>query len=251
MTLEAFQRAMSDLVASADLCNRLISEPEAVLARYDLTPRERRRLESAVAQRGMAVNCTLYRANRITPVYTYMPYTCFLLGDGLMPLMLAFWERHRDAQMQYRKEIEVFGEFLKRRIEAGAEEVSAEGDGGGLVRDAAEFELAVNSLRFTTRRETAARLEGGADAPRLHPLLRVVCLRHDPEPLLKLLAEKAAPPYDLPAGEFWLLVDATGEGIEARPLDTDLGRLLASVEDGTAALDEDELAALADAGLIR
>jgi hypothetical protein len=240
VTLRAFQRAMSDLVASADLCNLLLREPEAVLSRYDLTPRERRRLESAVAQRGMAVNCTLYRANRITPVYTYMPYTCLLLGDELMTVMLAFWERHRDAQPQFRKEIELFGEFLKEW--AGAD--------GRLLLDAAVFELAVNSLRFTTRRETDARLAAAGAAPRLHPLLRVVRLRHDPKPLLRHLSEKSLPPADLPAGEFWLLLDATGGAVEARPLDPDLGRLLASIDDGTADLDTDDLAALADAGLI-
>lgn len=216
MSLEAFQRAMSDLVASADLCNRLLREPESVLSAYDLTPRERRRLESAVGQRGMAVNCSLYRANRITPIYNYLPYTCFLLGDELMPTMLAFWEAHRDAQPQFRKEIEKFGEFLRGRADSVPDSVLC---------DALEFELAVNSLRFTTKREQAAHP---------HPRLRVVRLRHDPELLLKLLADKSPPPYGLPEGEFWLLVDGTGESIEARSIDPD----------------EDDLDALADAGLI-
>jgi len=212
MSLQAFQRAMSDLVASADLCNRLLREPEEVLSAYDLTPRERRRLESAVSQRGMAVNCSLYRANRITPIYNYLPYTCFLLGEELMPVMLAFWEEHRDAQPQFRKEIEKFGEFLRGRADS-------------VLGDALEFELAVNSLRFTTKREAAGRP---------HPRLRVVRLRHDPELLIKLLADKSPPPYGLPEGEFWLLVDGTGESIEARSVD----------------IDEDQLDALAEAGLI-
>lgn len=246
---------MSDLVASADLCNALLGEPESVLDRYDLTPRERRRLTSVVSQRGMAVNCSLYRANRITPLYNYMPYTCFLLGDELMPVMLAFWDRHKDAQLQFRREIETFGEFLKEHVGTRAQDSDAGlGDVEGPLLDAVEFELAVNSLRFTTRREAVARLEAHAasdDAgPLLHPFIRIVRLRHDPQLLLKLLADKAPPPYPLDEGEFWLVVDGTDDGLEAHPIETELGRLLASLEAGTASLTEDDLEALADAGLI-
>src|ERR1051326_2171080 len=84
MTMEAFQRAMCDLVASPDLCIALLESPEEVLGRYDLSERDRRRLVEVVQQPGMFVNCSLYRANRLSPIYNLVPRTCFLLGDALV-----------------------------------------------------------------------------------------------------------------------------------------------------------------------
>jgi len=70
MTMQAFQQAMCDLVASPDLCLMLVQSPEQVLGRYDLSDRDRRRLIAIVQQRGMLVNCSLYRANRLSPIYS-------------------------------------------------------------------------------------------------------------------------------------------------------------------------------------
>jgi hypothetical protein len=182
MSLRDFQRALCDLIASPRLCLRMRERPEEVLARYELTPREARRLTSVVWQRGMSVNCTLYRVNRVTPVYSMLPLTCFLLGDALLPELETFWAEFTDTDLQYKTEIQRFAAFLHRRIEQGHVDMPC-------LAEVLEFELAVNELRFTSRRRILEDLDRSSigdvrRAWRAHPLVRVLSFRHDPTVVL-------------------------------------------------------------------
>jgi hypothetical protein len=47
--------------------------PDTAFSAYDLTPRESRRLALMLCDEGMSVNCTLYRVNRLTPLYSVRP----------------------------------------------------------------------------------------------------------------------------------------------------------------------------------
>ena len=71
MSVASFQQALCDLIASPSLCRALRSDPDDVMANYELSDRERRRLVEAVWQRGMSTNCSLYRSNRVTPLHFY------------------------------------------------------------------------------------------------------------------------------------------------------------------------------------
>lgn len=51
-----------------------------MLARYALSDREERRLLAVARQRGMATNCALYRANRLSPLRSFLPRTCSFLS---------------------------------------------------------------------------------------------------------------------------------------------------------------------------
>src|ERR1051325_5309390 len=139
MTMEAFQRAMCDLVASPDLCIALLESPEEVLGRYDLSERDRRRLVEVVQQPGMFVNCSLYRANRLSPIYNLIPHTCFLLGDSLLDEATEFWKGFKETRLQFHDEVKEFAGFLRRRLEKGLLQKL-------MLAEVIEYELALNEF---------------------------------------------------------------------------------------------------------
>lgn len=248
--MQGFQKAMCDLVASPDLCALLSQSPEQVFARYDLSPRDRRRLVDVVRQRGMLVNCSLYRANRISPIYNYMPHTCFLLGDTLMDEATEFWKDFDESRLQFDEEVKKFGDFLRRRIALGFQKSS-------VLADVLEYELVLNEFRFISRKDIISFNErkdvpsGGNMGVRLHPLLRLLLFRHEPRQLLELLNEKRLPPYEIPAGEFWLLLDGKGETLETKLIEPGVGRLLNAINVGTqVSLSPEDTGILLEAGLV-
>jgi hypothetical protein len=246
MTMEAFQQAMCDLVASPDLCMMLVQSPDEVLGRYDLSDRDRRRLLAVVQQPGMLVNCSLYRANRLSPIVNLIPRTCFLLGDALLDEATEFWKGFKETRLQFHEEVKQFGDFLRRRIAMGFLQ-------NPVLAEVLEYELALNEFRYTPRLEVLSRLELSkteSKCVQLHPLIRVVLFRREPRRLLELLDERRSPPYDLNEGEFWLLLDGKGEEVETKLIDTGVGRLLKTIEAGTAlSLNADDVEVLIEAGL--
>jgi hypothetical protein len=127
MSLLGFQRALADLAASPDRCARAIHYGAPAFGEYDLTPRERARLVAMARDRLMATNCVLYRANRITPIYMFLPRTCKVLGPVLRRELDAFWSQSTAADQQYLTETTRFAEFLKSRIASGALPAHLEG----------------------------------------------------------------------------------------------------------------------------
>ena len=247
--MEAFQRAMCDLVASPDLCLALVQSPEEVLGRYDLSDRDRRRLVEVVQQPGMLVNCSLYRANRLSPIYNLVPHTCFLLGDALLAEATEFWKGFKETRLQFHDEVKQFGDFLRRRVELGVLQ-------NPMLVEVLEYELALNEFRYTPRVEVLARLElnrtvaNESKRVQLHPLIRVLLFRHEPRRLLEFLDERVPPPYDLAEGEFWLLLDGKGEEVEIKLIDPGVGRLLKAIDVETAlSLSADDVEVLLEAGL--
>jgi hypothetical protein len=124
MSLDGFQRAVADLVASPRRCIELRQDPTALdrvdpYGPYDLDERERRRLLAMVRHAGMSHHCTLYRANRLTPIGRGLPQTCELLGDRLSDELDTFWEREPDGEIQFRLEAERFVDHLHARLRAG------------------------------------------------------------------------------------------------------------------------------------
>jgi hypothetical protein len=118
MSLSAFQSAIADLVARPDRCIA-VRENGAILDEYDLSPLERRRIIEIVSHPGMSHNCTLYRANRLTPIARSLPETCSALGARLGEELDAFWRLEPDTELQFKREATRFASFLIRRIERG------------------------------------------------------------------------------------------------------------------------------------
>jgi len=240
---------MCDLVASPDLCMQLAESPEEVLSRYELSDRDRRRLLAVVQQPGMEVNCSLYRANRITPIYNLLPCTCFLLGDSLMKEAVEFWNEFGETRLQFNEEVEMFGAFLRRRIALGILS-------NPLLAEVLAYELAVNEFRFAARLEILAAVESakataaGSTRIKLHPLVRILSFSREPYQLLELLEKQQRPPDDLAPGEFWLLLDGRGEDFETRLIPSEIGRLLAEIGAGAELLlSNEDVEALVDSGL--
>ena len=247
MTMEAFQQAMCDLVASPDLCLTLVQSPDEVLGRYDLSDRDRKRLAAVVQQPGMLVNCSLYRANRLAPIVNLIPHTCFLLGNALLDEASEFWEGFKETRLQFHEEVTKFGDFLRRRIEKGILQ-------NAVLAEVLEYELALNEFRYIPRQEVLARVELSKtienERVQLHPLIRIVLFRHEPRRLLEFLDERRSQPYELAEGEYWLLLDGKGEEVEKKLIDPVVGRLLKAIEAGTApSLNAEDVEVLIEAGL--
>ncbi len=245
MALRDFQRAMCDLVADPELCLRLRQAPPTVLDRYELDERERWRLEEVVRQPGMSVNCSLYRANRIAPLHSSLPYSRVLLAERFGEQVSAFW-RAQPAQLHFEPEVEAFGGFLRERIENGEAE-------NPYLLETLEFELAFNALRLAPRRRLLAELRERqpSAAWNRHPLIRVVRFSHDPGVLLEALADGRVP-EDLAEDDHYLVLDARGDPMRLKTIDPRFGRALATLapDDSLALGDLPELTALADEGLL-
>ena len=141
MSLEAFQHAVADLVASPSMCVA-VRHGAPLLDAYALDEREKRRLQAMVEHRGMSQNCTLYRANRLTPIARSLPRTCVMLGSSLTAELEAFWAAEPDSELQFKREAERFGRFLLRRLQEGAH-------AGILTVADVEAELRSLGLRFS------------------------------------------------------------------------------------------------------
>jgi hypothetical protein len=249
MSLLSFQRALAALAASPELCKQVREDADQALARFpDLTPVERRRLASAAAQPGMRVNCTLYRANRITPVLGILPLSVHLIGKELRTLADAFWDAHPSPGLTNRHELTRFRDFVFQGLDEGTLAIP-------FLRDVLEMEMLQFELAMLPKATLTARVAADAgahpDGPVApHPLVRVAVFGHDPGVLLRLLGTNAPLPYeDVPAGEFHVLVDGRGERRTLAPLDAEWGRLLRAMIHGTAEPDEAQAQALLEAGL--
>jgi hypothetical protein len=196
MALIEFQRAFADLAASPRRCLLARVNPEIVLKSYNLSSIERRRLATMVRDRAMSVNCTLYRVNRLTPIYSVLPLTCFYLGDRLGSELDVFWASFDDATLQYGKEAWRFGNWLFARIAAGAIP-------RGPVEDAIRFELAAFEVRT---------------AP--PPRTRLLHFAYEPRAVLNPASGDDLVPAPC---DRWVLLDATGASLEVHCLDGSVG----------------------------
>lgn len=117
MTLAAFQRALTDLTASPEMCRFVRHDPDWLMEAYDLTPKERDRLAGIAASAGMEANCILYRANRLAPVALNCPDLCDALGADLNRLISAYWEAEPTTNVHFLVETERFCAFLEGRAD--------------------------------------------------------------------------------------------------------------------------------------
>ena len=198
MSISEFQRAFADLIASPERCVLLRDGAPDVLDGYDLSMRERRRLEVMASDEAMSVNCSLYRVNRLIPVYSVLPHSCRLLGNRLMVELDAFWTASRHATLQYRWESWRFGLGLEERIARGLLP-------SGPVEDAVRLEMAMFDVQSAQRDG-----HGGSRQ-------RVVLLRYDPDELL----DPAIPAEGLQplASGVTVLIDATSPQLSVSRID--------------------------------
>lgn len=213
-----------------------------------MNERERKRLLHSARQPGMKVCWALHRANRLASIHATLPLTCRALGSLLRREVDVFWSEALPKDLQFRPEAERFVSFLRSRMREGRLDIP-------VLDDLVSFELAVAELRFLHQgpiRETLTRSETLADASLiLHPLIRLLPFRSDPERLLEALTNERDIPTDLAAGDYHLLVDGRDEAMSIRLLDARLAAILHSFELGAPpTLDDSEIDLLRKAGLI-
>jgi len=248
MSLVEYQRALAELAARPELCRGIRAGDPSPLDAWDLTPRERARVEASVRHAGWAVNCTLYRANRLGPIYTLLPRSCFLLGDRFRDEADRFWTLHPRPDFMTRREIPRFAGYLQDRLREGA--IDDPHLGEVLAYELAGFELGLMPRRqLTEATEVHAWVPPGTPL-RLHPVVRVLPFSHDPEPMLAALARFDRGPRDWARGEFYLLLDGRHEGRQMARVEPALGRLLRQVAEHGTAPEEPRLANLLAAGYV-
>lgn len=248
MSVASFQQALCDLIASPRLCRALRAAPEEVLANYELSARERARLCEVVWQRGMSTNCSLYRANRVTPLYMLLTYTCRSLGDQLRSLLDEFWDAKIYRDGQFSSEVEQFAAFLRKRIAAGI--VS-----NPFTAELLEFELKLNALKFAPRKQLLREVEAlpapGPDTPcRIHPLACLVRFHHDPAALLDAAARDVIASAKIPRQETLLVLSLADGDVNVIQLPDDIRRALDDDGQFLELLTPQLAPALADAGLL-
>lgn len=249
MSLPEFQRALTAFVASPELCRAAVADRRRFAEEYDLSERELKRLLYSAQQPGMKVCWSLHRVNRFGPIHAILPLTCRALGQYLRRELDAFWNAALPEDLQFKSEAERFASFLRRRACEEQFELP-------VVNDLVSFELAMTELRFLPQRqirETLARAEtlAGATTLVLHPLIRLIHFRHDPERLLGSIIGGRPIPADLARGDYHLLVDAQGEGMAIRLLDARLADILNAFNLGVPPLlDDSKVGVLLQAGLI-
>jgi hypothetical protein len=248
MSVISFQQALCDLIASPRLCRALRAAPEETLSKYELSARERARLHEVVWQRGMSTNCSLYRANRLTPIYMVLTYTCRSLGDQLRALMDEFWDAEIYRDGQFPREVDRFAAFLRKRIVDGVV-------ASPFTAELLAFEMAANAFRFAPRRQLLHELQGipapGPDTPcRLHPLARLVRFRHDPAALLDAAERRVIASAKIPPREALIALSMVNGDVGVIQLSDDIRDLLANDGQLLKPLTPRLAPALADAGLL-
>lgn len=226
-----------------------MADPDRFSAGYNLTALELKRLLHSAQQPGMKVCWSLHRANRLGPIHAVLPLTCRALGDHLRRELDAFWNGTLPEDVQFKSESDRFAAFLRGRALDGHLDLP-------IIEDLLAFELAMAELRFLPQRETRQSLldaeNGGVETTLvLHPFIRLLRFRHDPEPLLAAMIGERPLPLDLPRGNFQVLVDGKDGGMAVRVLDVRLAKILEAFrQDIPHGLDDAEIHSLLRSGLI-
>jgi hypothetical protein len=199
MTIAEFQRAYTDMTLDVRLARRVRHDGEAALAAYALDRRESARLARVARQPGMALNCTLARANRFTSIADAFPRTCVLLEPWLRTLLDELWSAGAPRDYQLRGEVDLFAACVRRDwLPRGTVEY---------LDEVFAYEQACRALLEDSRRATLAGMRGD---------VRRVAFRHDPGALLPPLDAAVAPPAGLPEAPHWVDVEIVDEALETR-----------------------------------
>lgn len=188
MSLREFQRALTAMTLDVRFCATVYERGEDALRDYALSAREARRLAAVARQPGMALNCTLARANRFGAVHDAFPMTCALLGERLREVLDGLWSSSVPDNVQLSGDVEPFAALVEEHIAAG--------DGGAnpYLAEILAYERA--SL------ELAQLVRHAADPEALPPTSRWVAFEHDPQALFGPLERVEAPPPDLARGAY-------------------------------------------------
>src|SRR5437764_905727 len=119
MSLLGFQQALAELVMTPALRRRVAdggAQVDAALAAYELSARERRRLEALARDPGLTTGTTIHRSFRLSMLLNTLPRTCKVLPPAaLRELVHAYWQGTVPWSIQYVPEARRFAEFTLAR----------------------------------------------------------------------------------------------------------------------------------------
>jgi exonuclease I len=119
--LVEFQQALADVVASPELCRQIRENPALLQERYDLSEREHERIVKMVNDNAMALNCMLYRANRLAPIAMNLHEFCTMLGSRLGPLLSEYSTLYPNTNVHFYLECDRFCRFILDKLREGYE----------------------------------------------------------------------------------------------------------------------------------
>src|SRR6202171_2922986 len=117
--LVEFQQALADIVASPEFCRQIRVAPLLLRERYALSEREYERLIKMVNHKAMALNCMLYRANRLAPLAMNLHEFCTLLGPRLGPLLSEYAILYPNTNVHFYLECDRFCQFILSKLSDG------------------------------------------------------------------------------------------------------------------------------------
>jgi hypothetical protein len=182
-----FQRALADMTLDARLAAEVRTRGAVALAGYELSERERRRLEAVARQDGMSLNCSLARANRFGSIHNVFPMTCVLLERHLRELLDELWRGRRPDNYQLAGEEAEFAALVEGKI--AREELAVE-----YLEEVFGYEKICWELALQLRCGETAAVE------------RTLRFHHDPRTLLDALSRLQAPPAGLPTRDYAVTV---------------------------------------------
>lgn len=92
--LSDFQQALAEITASPRYCLAVRRDASLLQERYQLSERERRQVLAMAQHPAMECACSLYRANRLAPLFRNLPGTLEALREHLESTLNAYWEAH-------------------------------------------------------------------------------------------------------------------------------------------------------------
>jgi hypothetical protein len=115
VSLDSFYCALAALASDPELVRRIRRGDAGSLDAFGLSPLEHDRVETMARRGGMEVLCSLYRANRLTPLVRTVPAVVDALGDRLEQTVAEFWKATPRVDMQWRTETVAFCDFVEQR----------------------------------------------------------------------------------------------------------------------------------------
>jgi hypothetical protein len=115
VSLDSFHRALAALVSDPELVRRVRRGDDDWLKAFSLSQIEHGRVQAMAREGSIEVLCSLYRANRLTPLIRTVPTLVDKLGDRLEQTVDAFWTAAPRVDMQWRTEAIAFCDFVERR----------------------------------------------------------------------------------------------------------------------------------------
>jgi len=191
MSLAAFQAALCAMTLDAGLAAQVRREGEPALGHWQLTALEQRRLVAVARQAGMALNCTLARANRFAAVHDAFAMSCVLLGPALRPVLDALWSSQQPRNYQLSGDVERFAATVTAQVLAADAPDGLLGEPQrAYLRDVLAYEAQAYALALGVRHVP--------DPEHANSPATWVDFAHDPQPLFEALQRFVQPPANLP-----------------------------------------------------